>query len=792
MHEIESIQGLYDALTRDIKDKSSIVGRRYGVRFILLNAPVELSSCIQTVKHYEGLEHKISEASELSPPSEDCMLTIWQAFNFIKEKKGICIISGISQFSRNLSDTEFNKFFSLLADYETYPEDRKIYIPLVDIHDRFRRIFWNHYPRNSQERILPLKVAKQEASNRSVCLFSALPFDEKKGIHTVYNFKEWLDLEHQVHASKIVVKSKCLLKSFSKIQHGGGYYRYYEADSYAKLTSRLYPSYFSHAWINESHHSPFWKKLLLVCDFSSNCCAFVERYFNCYNITENVWLELFFRKNDNFEKWLLLQFAASCSKEKPYLQIVAKQVLKEKSVSFSPVGFASLLYSHIFDLDSDKRKSFAKARKQALIEWGKIGASYDNVEVSVGNKQWLTVLFKENFCEFKQLYTGIFQFEKEIILNAFKEGSIGLESVLELIPDIQSYLEDSCLEQYDIEPWIKNYFSSYRKAKLKNIITKEIQELLDLRNSCDSAFWRWFYNLSLTQDQIRDFDNTYFIWVDALGFEWVPYMVNRFHYLLPEKEVLVQSSRCDLPSNTRLNRFESELKKPELDKLYHEGHYRYPESILAEINCVDKIVRDISALCEQHERVCVVSDHGASALSRLTDGLNQFSGVEHDGRYVTINRELVDDPYGITYTNSQDGKMYLIARTYHSLSAKPSREVHGGGTPEEVIVPLLIIQPKPEKTTESFDIELLDKNINTLSRSLRFIYKAATPARVEICIGGKKQHLDCRPDTERTVNLPIVTAGEQNIIFSVGTKIITKKITVITSNIEEEDMGFDD
>ncbi len=792
MHEIESMQALYDALTRDIKDTSSIVGRRYGVRFILLNAPVELSSCIQTVKHYGGLEYSISEASVLSPPNEDCLLTIWQALNFIQEKQGICIISGISQFSRDLSDEEFNKFFRDLADYETNSPERKIYIPLVDIHDRFRRIFWNDYPRNSQERVLPLKVAKQEATNRSVCLFSALSFDEKEGIHPVYNFKEWLDLEQQVHATKIVIKSNCLLRRFSKIQHGGGYYRYFEADSYAKFTASLYPSFFSHTWINESHHSSFWKKLLLVCDFTTNCCAFVERYFNYYNLSESIWLDLFFRKNDNFEKWLLLQFAASCSKEESYLQIVTKQILKEKSVSFSPVAFASLLYSHIFGLDADNRNLFAESRKHTLIEWRKIGASFDNIEVTVENKQWLTTLFKEDFYGFKQLYTGIFQFEKEIILNAYKEGSISLETVQELIPDIHLYLDDSCLEQYNVALWIKNYFSSYRSAKLKNVITEEIQRLLETINSSDAAFWKWFYDLSLTQDQIEALDNAYFVWVDALGFEWVPYIVNRLNSLLPEKEVLVQSSRCDLPSNTKLNRFDAVPKKSELDKLYHEGHYRYPESIFAEIDCVDKIVQDISALSEQHERVYVVSDHGASALSRLTDGLNQFSGVEHDGRYVTITRELVDDPYGITYTNSNDGKMYLIARTYHSLSSKPSREVHGGATPEEVIVPLLVIQPKPIKTTEPFYIEILDKNINTLSRSLRFFYKADTPARVEISIGGKKQYLDCRPDTERAINLPIMTAGEHKIIFSVGEKIITKKITVLTSNIEEEDMGFDD
>lgn len=793
MKDVETTQELYDSLTYDIKDKSSIVGRRYGVRFILLNTPVELDYCIQAVTHCGGLEYSISEAIELSSSCEDLMLTIWQVLNFIQNKNGVCIISGVSQFSRGLSDADFSSFFSGLADYETNLPVRKIYIPLVDIHDRFRRNFWNDYPRKSEERLLPLKIVKQETTSHSVCLFSSLSFAEKQDIYPVYNFKEWLDLERQVYATKIIIKSNCLLKCFSNIHRGGGcYYRYYEADSYAELISRLYPSFFAHKWVDEGHHSSFWKKLLSVCDFSTNCCAFVERYFNRCIPSESVWLELFSRRNENFEKWLLLQFAASCSKEASYLQIVTRQILKENSLSYSPVAFASQLYSYIFGLDVEERDFFVDSRKQAIIEWKEVGASFDNVEVSDENKQWLSILFKEDFCEFRRLYTGVFQFEKEIILNAFKEGIVSLEDVKELVPDLRSYLDDSCLKCYNIASWIMNYFSSYRCAKLKNVITEKIQRLLDSLNSSDDSFWKWFYDLNLTKDQIKNSDDFYFVWVDALGFEWVPYMVNRLNALLPEKEVFVQPSRCDLPSNTRLNRFESVLKKSELDKLYHEGHYRYPETFLAEIDCLEKIVRDISALGAQHESVCVVSDHGASALSRLTDGLNQFSGVEHDGRYVTINRELEDDACGITYINPIDGKRYLIARTYHSLSSKPSREVHGGATPEEVIVPLLIIQPKPVKITDSFDIEILDKDINTFSRSLRFFYKADTPARVEICIGDEKQYLDCRPNTERVVNLPRMTIGEQELIFSVGSKRITKMITVLISNIEEEDIGFDD
>lgn len=794
MQEIESLDELFSTIERDIINSTSIAGRRFGVRFILLNTPEELSSCIQTIKHYNGRKYSISETPALQHPCEDCLISIWQALDFIKEKKEVCVISGISQFTRHLSDEEFNVFFRSLADYETHSDGIKIYIPLVDIHDRFRRVFWENYPRNSLERVLPLKVVKQEPHNRTVCLFTPLPFEEKEGVLIIHFYKEWLDLEQEGQYNKVLVKSESLLAFFPNIQHGGGFYRYYSENSYALTISRLYPSFFSHSWVNESHHVSFWKKLLSVCDFSSNCCTFVERYLNNYSLTDAVWLELFFKKSDNFDRWLLLQFVASCSKDESYLQSVANRILKEKSISYSVVSFVSLLYSLIIDLPSSEQSRFAESRKQLLYESESLGFTFNQIDVSREKKRWLSSLFKEDYLTFKQLYTGLLQFEKEIVLESFASALIQQRDLFEFIPDIHAYVDDSCIQKFEIEQWIMSYFATYRSAKLKDKVTDKLQSHLTSLNSTDISFWRWFVDLPLAQEKIKGLGNTFVIWVDALGFEWAPFIVRRISSSLEGKDVRLIAARCNLPSNTCLNRYTASVKKQELDKLFHDGHYRYPSSILSEIDCVKKISDDIVALCQQHERIYVVSDHGATAMSRLTEGLKQFSEAEHDGRYVFIERDLKDDPSGITHVNPHDRSRYLIARTHSSLSAKPSREVHGGCTPEEVIVPLIEILPRTEveSAIDIFEIDILDKTVNTLSRSLKILFIADMPARVEIQIGNNKQFVDCRPNKEISVSLPTMHAGSQIISFTVGNKTVTKKLNVLTSNIEEEDMGFDD
>jgi hypothetical protein len=57
---------------------------------------------------------------------------------------------------------------------------------------------------------------------------------------------------------------------------------------------------------------------------------------------------------------------------------------------------------------------------------------------------------------------------------------------------------------------------------------------------------------------------------------------------------------------------------------------------------------------------------------------------------------LKDSDY-IRYKNGEDN--FKVALTHASLNNKPSREVHGGCTPEEILVPFILISNKKEDIT---------------------------------------------------------------------------------------------
>jgi hypothetical protein len=69
-----------------------------------------------------------------------------------------------------------------------------------------------------------------------------------------------------------------------------------------------------------------------------------------------------------------------------------------------------------------------------------------------------------------------------------------------------------------------------------------------------------------------------------------------------------------------------------------------------------------------------------------------------------------------------NGKKSLIALKYASLYNLPRREVHGGATPEEVLVPVIIVAKTKEKI--SYEIEPLHQEISIRSPNL---YLSITP-----------------------------------------------------------------
>lgn len=227
----------------------------------------------------------------------------------------------------------------------------------------------------------------------------------------------------------------------------------------------------------------------------------------------------------------------------------------------------------------------------------------------------------------------------------------------------------------------------------------------------------------------KDIDIYY--WIDGLGLDWIPFIIQLLEKYKNEdvfvNEVIV--ARSLLPTTTENNKTElSKLannnlsKKGDLDAFAHKSS-PYPRRIIEEMKIVKSAVEDIVS---EHagKKIAIVSDHGLSYLSQMRPGYN-IGGIksDHFGRCAYKNSSSLtqDDKYVIL----DDGNT-LCALQHESLGAKitEGQGCHGGCTPEEVLVPIIIISSQ-QKSSE-YVVSLIDNEITGNNPILNFHIKGVT------------------------------------------------------------------
>ena len=115
--------------------------------------------------------------------------------------------------------------------------------------------------------------------------------------------------------------------------------------------------------------------------------------------------------------------------------------------------------------------------------------------------------------------------------------------------------------------------------------------------------------------------------------------------------------------------------------------------------------------------IAIVSDHGLTCLSRLVESKKYTTKSSHEGRYIpVVSSETSPDSDYVRCDNN--GEHFKVALTHASLNTKPVREVHGGCTPEEVLVPFIYISNKPEMEI-AYSFELLTTEVSIVNPSLK-------------------------------------------------------------------------
>ena len=298
----------------------------------------------------------------------------------------------------------------------------------------------------------------------------------------------------------------------------------------------------------------------------------------------------------------------------------------------------------------------------------------------------------------------------KVISGLIREG-IEVNAVADMIRTDYPMLATYLIGNTDFNPEIDKYFSWYRINKLINRFPGDYPVELDF-NKFDTRY-KQLHKLSGK--------DCFTFWIDGFGVEWLPVFLQE----LKEKEITPESKSivtAILPTETEFNHQWNENdplseKWGKLDLISHKGmpdERSYYSCIEYQLMVFSEAAKKVDELLCQYEYVAITGDHGSSRLAAL---------AFHDANVIPIMApanakvrsfgrfcQLADDDDFIPITGMtrtlMNEKSYVIMNNYQHFSVSGNAaggnndeqdvigEIHGGNTPEERLVPIIIVKRK--------------------------------------------------------------------------------------------------
>ena len=282
------------------------------------------------------------------------------------------------------------------------------------------------------------------------------------------------------------------------------------------------------------------------------------------------------------------------------------------------------------------------------------------------------------------------------------------EDVLSETPLLNAYLSDAI----DIPQPLRRYFSEYRTAKIQDAIDAVLCESAIKTVIPDEVMSR-----SSLLSQYSGDGKAALLVIDAMGGEYLDFLCAR----LREHGFCIQSAmlaRANLPTSTPFNPTREEwgnerfVKFDEFDKLLHKANESHIDAISRELAMLDAEVMGLAkSLLDKYERIVLTADHGASRLAvvarreSLSSDLTQLANdvdVE-DWRYASIRlgKHIESDDV----VETLDGKRCSVkGYCRFPRPGAPGFEMHGGATPEELLVPFVVIARTGHTNAEGIEV----------------------------------------------------------------------------------------
>ena len=674
---------------------------RYPIRFVLFENFADFNGFItyrpEGIYKFSIDDLTTDEHPDLFPTSTELSRSI--AAYVSRLPANDYVIFPFSELCRFYDESEFSALVRTIKGLEppgdAQAEHTRVYIPVVGMQGKMSRFnddvqtfIWEYKPPTESG------VYRVILSPGSTYGVSGL----EESYTVVRDLRGWLKLWNKGEGVKkgIVCVSESIYRNAGHAQPDNAF-TYAVCDNAYEFLTRGLGLDFGDTAATEAD-MPMWEKLAGQIDMGNfDLRDFVNERFDTHDLLSSddfvkTWLEC----ESDFDRWLLALYFRKVSGGQGYICEVLR-----RCANLSTSELFSAIATAVFDgLVSDE---YIQYRRQALGIAAKQG-----VKITVPAEQKVYAKLKAMLCGSPRdrymairLMTDFTDSDRRLVIEAYGRGLVDYSELKSIYPDLYYYLGKIGIQLPAGSSWIADYFDAYRKAKTANDAAL-VAPLLHEKNAKRSAFYGWFDEVKTVKTLLHDrTDIDVFYWIDGLGVDWVPFISHIVDEHRMENVFLneVFVARATLPSTTSVNKPKLEELVPagstlekigDVDSFAHQYKDGYPQYLIEEMRIVKEAIAKV--LQEYNgKKMAFVSDHGMTYMAQYGKGLN-LSGVEgdHEGRvaHKTSGRAVYDNKYVVL----EDGKT-LCALTEDSLTAKTpvSHGAHGGATPEEVLVPILIV-----------------------------------------------------------------------------------------------------
>lgn len=696
---------------------------RYPIRFVLFDNFRDCSLFVDFVQ--EEMDAIVQSVDKwIDPDYPDLMITYIELAEriqaHIRKMDGAnCVIAPFSELARFYENDEKKTFDALLktikaieAGSKSFNNHQRVYVPIVGLEGKMES-----FKSDSQSTIWRLRSEDKGLTYRLVITngetFGVQGLEEHYTV--VHTIQEWLniwkDADKQV-TPNIICTSKSIFGNAIFAQPDNAFSFVPCNDAYEFITKGLQLQFGGMTKVLGDGEN--WEELASQIDISNgfSFSKYVKDYFSIKEIdTYKAFIKLWFDYPGQYERWLLARFyQLQQNGEDLICRILTKTTVLTGN------DFIEQMVLDMTEIESEMT-----IRQYCLREAAKRNVILREGVESTLNSRLQAIASKYNAASALKYCTGITNKEKELAISWLGRGLISVDQIKPFYPDMYHYFATPLGVSVNIPNWLPEYMKEYKRAKMSNTYTSEIESQIKTLNSSEVSFDTWYQSFSTTRTLLQNRgDIEVLYWVDGLGIEWIPLIKEIIREKNNQNIFLndIKIARAILPSTTEVNKpdlqkllpeYEQLMKMGDLDNLAHQPTNMWPSTIIKEVKLVREIIEEIITKYNG-KKIAIISDHGLTYLSQLLNGIG-LNGVESDHHGRVAMKQNGNWTKDDNYFRLEDGKTVCALRHQSLCNKVPKGQgIHGGCTPEEILVPIFIISSYVGDAEWSADILTLELN----------------------------------------------------------------------------------